>query len=278
VENLGSGKFGVVNKMQYQGEYYAVKKVRKETPAEDANILKEIDRGMRLDSKYVRKVFGYYEDDEHFFIVMEYLKGMDLCDFIRKNPVFFMKNPIFFWFVLVSILHGLAYLHSRMIAHFDLKPENVFLLLDDEENIIGVKLIDLGLSMEVNETTKEFRGTDHYMSPESFHLCLPTGLPADIWSFGMTAYAMLMASLPFSSKKKSKKCAQSKVYEKIESLLNSKKGVFNPFLEFSKDPSIRDMQSIILSCFAINPEKRPTAKQLLNYILSTDSSNAQINP
>ena len=279
VKLLGIGAFGVVNLMQHRhsGKSYAVKVIKKTKPNTDMNTRNEIELGMILDSQYVCKVYSFYEDNNHFYIIMEYLEGMDLFDFIKKNPQFFINNPKIFWVVVKSILRGLAYLHSQGIAHMDIKPDNVFLLLDNQGNIFDVKLVDLGLSIDVNNKPKCFQGTGAYMGPEFFHLCWDTGLPADIWSLGMTMFAMIMGFVPFSSKLKDPERAQQKIFRKIEFLL-SEKGFFNPFLKLSNDPSIRDMQSIILSCFAICPDKRPTVLQLLDYILSTGSSKAQNNP
>jgi serine/threonine protein kinase len=271
VRLLGSGAFGLVNLMQHRisGFFYAVKVVKKTNLKADDKIRDEINLGMRLDSEYVCKVHGYHEDNGHFFIVMEYLEGMDLCDFISKNPTFFMNNPKIFWIVIKSVLEGLAYLHSQGIAHMDIKPENVFILLDNEGNIIGVRLIDLGLSMKVDEKTKCFRGTSTYMAPEFFHFCWSTGFPADIWSLGITAFAMLMASLPISSRKKDPQCAQSEIYSKIEYLLSMDS--FNPFSRMSEDSNIAEIQKFICSCFTVKPDQRLTADDMLKKIPKTNS-------
>ena len=273
VRLLGSGAFGVVNLMEQRisSKLCAVKVVKKTKTNADGKILDEIKLGMKLDSQYICKVNDYHEDDYHIYIIMEYLQGKDLCDFIRENPTFFMKNPKIFWFVIESILRGLVYLHSQGIAHMDVKPENIFLLLDNKGNIIGVKLIDLGLSIVVDDTKMYFRGTCHYMAPEFFNPFWFKGLPSDIWSLGMTAYAMLMASLPISSKKKDPLAKKDEIYRNIEHLLKLKEGSFNPFSRMNKDPNIAEMQEFTCSCLIVNPEKRPTADNLLKMIPATFS-------
>lgn len=270
VRLLGSGAFGIVNLMQDRtsGQFYAVKIVKKKGSNADSKILYEITLGMRLNSPYVCKVHDFHEDDRHFYIIMEYLQGMELCVFIQKNPKFFRENPKYFWIVVESILQALAYLYSQGIAHFDVKPENIIILFDTEGNILGAKLIDLGLSMEVNETTKCFRGTSAYMAPECFDKFLSTGFPADIWSFGMTLYAMLMASLPIYSKNKDPQHAQEDIYRKIENLLRFEKII--PFPKMSECEKIFQIEKFITSCFIVNPTNRPTATQLMDNILSTD--------
>ncbi len=281
VRLLGSGAFGVVKLMQHRisGIFYAVKVVKKTNGDDDEKVRSEIKHGMMLNSKYICKVHGYHEDNGHFYIIMECLEGIDLCDFIRNDPKFFVKNPESFWFVVKSILQGLVYLHSQEIAHFDIKPDNVFLLLNNEGIIIGVKLIDLGLAVKINENEikilgKLRRGTGSYMAPEIFHMCWITGFKADIWSFGMTAYAMLMASLPISSKKKDPRRAKEDIYRKIENLLGYK--IIRPFPKRSDCKEICQIEEFITSIFIVNPVERPTAQQLLDNILAIERSNTQI--
>ena len=273
VKQLGNGAFGVVNLMKHakSDKNYAVKVIKKTDPHTDTKTRNEINLSINLDSEYVCKVHSYHEDDENFYIFMEYLTGMDLCEFIRKYRTFFINNPKCFWFVVKSILQGLVYLHSQGIAHFDIKPENVFLLLDTAENIIGVKLIDLGLAVKINENERKFRGTASYMAPEFFHLCWSTEFKADIWSLGMTAYAMLMASLPISSRKKDHQLAQQEIYHKIEKLLSFTK--ITPFPKRSDCKEIFQIEEFIALCFIVDPSERPTAQQLLDFILAIKLSN-----
>lgn len=270
VKHLGSGTFGVVNLMRDLDSNLdcAVKVVKKTHMHDDKKVRSEIKYGMMLNSMYICKVLKYYENDENFYIIMEHLEGIDLCDFIRNDPKFFVENPRFFWFVVKSILQGLVYLHSQGIAHFDIKPDNVVLLLDTNGNITGVKLIDLGYAFEVNETTKCSGGTASYMAPEIVHLCLATGFPADIWSFGMTAYAMLRAYLPIRSTHKNPQRANQEIYEKIEKLSMHK--TFSPFSKRSDCKEIFKIEEFITSCFIVNPLERPTAQQLLDCILAIE--------
>ena len=270
VRLLGSGAFGVVNLMKYRSnsKICAVKIVKKKNKSADEKIRNEIKLGMNLDSQYVCKVFEYHEDDEHFFIVMEYLNGQDLRNFIRNNRKYFKENPKSFWFVIESILQGLVYLHSKGIAHFDIKPDNIILLLDNEGNIIGVKLIDLGLSLEIDDTSKYFRGTSAYMAPEFFNPLWFRGIPSDIWSLGITAYVMIMASLPISSMKSDPEIVKQEIYKKIYDLLSQY--AFNPFSESSECTDISKMKKFIKSCLIVNPENRPTANdQLKKFPCST---------
>ena len=279
IKIIGSGAFGIVNlvKDRITGKEYVIKMVKKGGVKENLDTRNEIRIGKELNSSnHFCKVLGSHEDGSNFYILMEYLDGMDLFDFIQKNPGFFMNNPKIFWFVIGEILQGLVYLHSQGIAHLDIKLENVFLLLDTTDNIIGVKLMDLGLAVEIShEDKKFFKGTAPYMAPEIFTSKFTTESKADIWSLGITAYAMLMQCLPISSRIKDPQHAQEEIYAKIKKLLSHSK--ITPFKQLSEDKKISEIQQFINLFFIINPVERPTAKQLLDFILSTDSSKAQID-
>jgi len=87
------------------------------------------------------------------------------------------------------------YLHSKSIAHRDLKPEN--LLLDADKKTI--KIVDFGLSnlFENGETLITACGSPCYAAPEMISGKRYKGVDVDIWSSGVTLYAMLVGFLPF---------------------------------------------------------------------------------
>lgn len=268
---LRSGTFGTVNLMEHNNtkQFYAVKVIKKKDPKTNEKILSEINLGLSLNSDYICKVYGYHEDKEKFYIIMEYLEGMDLFDFICKHPKFFIHNPTYFWFVVEDILRGIAYIHSKRIAHMDIKPENVYILLDKSGNIIGVKLIDFGLSMEVDDTTKcFFRGTDIFMAPDFFHPFSNIGCKVDIWSLGITVFAMIRDSFPIqiASRKRDPHQRKADICRNIEGLLTN--NLFNPFEKTSEDPNIARMEDFVRFCLRVYPTDRPDADKLLENISS----------
>ena len=83
----------------------------------------------------------------------------------------------------------MEYLHSKKIAHRDLKPEN--LLLNDDKKTI--KIVDFGLSNDLTTAC----GSPCYAAPEMIAGKSYKGVDVDIWSSGVTLYAMLVGYLPF---------------------------------------------------------------------------------
>ena len=92
---------------------------------------------------------------------------------------------------MISALH---YLHSKCIAHRDIKLENV--MLDTNRN---VKLIDFGFSTQIQNTQKVklFCGTPSYMAPEIVQKQEFCGPPADIYAAGVLLFAFFCGCFPF---------------------------------------------------------------------------------
>ena len=91
-------------------------------------------------------------------------------------------------------MSALNYLHSKCIAHRDIKLENV--MLDSKGN---VKLIDFGFSTQIPNTQKIklFCGTPSYMAPEIVRKIEFCGPPADIYAAGVLLFAFFCGCFPF---------------------------------------------------------------------------------
>lgn len=122
---------------------------------------------------------------------MEYAAGGELFDYIVGKDRLSEKEACKFY---LQIVNGIEYLHKQGIAHRDLKPEN--LLLDYEKNL---KIVDFGLSNQYKdgETLVTACGSPCYAAPEMIAGKRYKGIDVDIWSSGVTLYAMLVGYLPF---------------------------------------------------------------------------------
>ena len=196
-KDIGEGNFGKVKLGIFKptGEEFAVKVLNKDKIKIKMknSIFKENQIITKFNHINVIYVFQILEDEENFYIIMEYCKHGELFDYIVKNEKLSEEESSIFFFQLIN---GIEHIHSKGIAHRDLKPENLLLA---ENNIL--KIIDFGLSHEYwgeeDELLKTKCGSPSYAAPEI--ICCPfyDGFKVDIWCCGIILYAMICGYLPF---------------------------------------------------------------------------------
>ncbi len=126
------------------------------------------------------------------FIVMEYVDGITLTDYIEQQGVLKWRDALHF---TVQVLKALQHAHDRGIVHRDVKSSNVMLLRDG-----SIKVMDFGIARfnrENNKTVSEKTiGSVHYISPEQARGDI-TDERSDIYSVGVALYEMLTGKKPF---------------------------------------------------------------------------------
>ena len=139
----------------------------------------------------VIKLYEIIETKSNIYLMMEYASGGELFDYIVAQDRLSERESFKFYSQIVA---GMEFLHQRQIAHRDLKPEN--LLLDKYKNL---KIVDFGLSntYKPGELLQTACGSPCYAAPEMIAGKRYNGLEVDIWSSGVTLYAMLCGYLPF---------------------------------------------------------------------------------
>ncbi|XP_057692117.1 death-associated protein kinase 3 isoform X2 [Corythoichthys intestinalis] len=122
------------------------------------------------------------------------VSGGELFDFLARKESLCEEEATQF---IKQILDGVQYIHSKRIAHFDLKPENI-MLLDRNGPLPRIKIIDFGLAhkMEDGADFKNIFGTPEFVAPEIVNY-EPLGLEADMWSVGVITYILLSGASPF---------------------------------------------------------------------------------
>ncbi|KAM9223851.1 LOW QUALITY PROTEIN: death-associated protein kinase 2 [Leptosomus discolor] len=121
------------------------------------------------------------------------VSGGELFEFLAQKESLSEEEATRF---IKQILDGGNYLHSKKIAHFDLKPENI-MLLDKHIPIPRIKLVDFSLAHKTEDRVefKNIFGTPEFVAPEIVN-CEPLGLAADM-SIGVITYILLSGASPF---------------------------------------------------------------------------------
>lgn len=151
------------------------------------------------------------------------------------------------WKFIYDVSSGLSYLHActPQIIHQDIKPANV--LIDDHNNYA---ITDFGISSQRGGKhgfyfDEDNSGTMAYMAPERFGENYMPSAESDIWAFGATLYEILTGNVPFGEE-------------------GGKNQLENNLKLKSMGSNIpKDVQKLIISCLALNPQERPAANQII---------------
>lgn len=148
-----------------------------------------------LDHPNIVKVFDVSVTDKLQYIVMEYIDGITLKDYMtRRGEPLTWKEVIHF---AEQILEALDHAHHKGVVHRDIKPQNIMLMADG-----NVKIMDFGIARfsraESQVVSDKAIGSVHYISPEQAKGDV-TDAKADIYSMGIMLYEMLSGKLPFES-------------------------------------------------------------------------------
>lgn len=137
-------------------------------------------------------VYDVGEEDGQQYLVMEYVKGMDLKRYIQTQyPIAYDKVVD----IMDQILSAMSLAHHHRIIHRDLKPQNILI---NEEGV--VKITDFGIAIALSETsitqTNSMLGSVHYLSPEQARGSMATN-QSDIYAMGIILYEMITGRVPF---------------------------------------------------------------------------------
>ena len=162
----------------------------------DQSAIRRFQREMLASTELVHPnivtVYDAGQEGETQFLVMEYVKGMDLKRYIQTQyPIPYGRIVD----IMQQILSAVALAHQHRIIHRDLKPQNI--LIDESGT---VKITDFGIAVALSETsitqTNSMLGSVHYLSPEQARGSMATN-QSDIYAIGIILYEMLTGKVPF---------------------------------------------------------------------------------
>ena len=247
LKTIGEGTFGKVKLALHKltQEKVAIKILEKKkinSKKDLERIEKEIKYMKILNHPNIVKIYEIIEDENNFYIVMEYVPGGELFNYIVKNKRLTENEASFFY---SQIIHIIQEIHKHKICHRDLKPEN--LLLTQNKTI---KIIDFGLSNEYIDYLMTPCGSPCYASPEVIKGMKYSGLGIDLWASGIILFSMLCGYLPFDDKN------NDVLFKKI---LKCK-------IEFPKNNNViisENAKDLILKILQLEPAKRITLDEIL---------------
>jgi len=235
----------------WKGKKVILKKIDKAQTTENF-IEKEIKAGTFIKHPNIVRLYKHFEDSTHNYLILEYIDGVDLYDFLESQgfrPIKekHVKN------LFRQLLNTVEWLHQNGITHRDLKLENIILM----KNRKKIKLIDFGLC-EVGKNCKSqstyWCGSPDYVSPEilertSYSLC-----KCDVWSLGIVLFTLLFAELPFG------------LDDRVRAI---SEGESHPQLIFPtrfKDSVSDEAKNLIEQLLAIDPSKRPFLEDIKAHV------------
>lgn len=175
---LGQGGNGIVYlaKDTHLGKKWAIKQIVKKELKNENQILNEVLLMMELDHHGIPRVTDQMEDEDSYYIVMDFCKGDSLWEYCKKHTVT-VEDVIDWGIQLCDILE---YLHSRKpaIIFRDMKPGNI--ICDEKKQL---KLIDFGIA-RVEGDLQDAKGTKGYAAPEQFKGI--SSVQSDIYNLGAT--------------------------------------------------------------------------------------------
>ena len=199
---LGEGSYGKVFKAREisTGRIIAVKKMSiGDSQSKYNKIIKEINLLKSLDHPNIVKYYDFFQEEEYIYLMMEYLEGCTLKQYIKNNENISEDNARI---IIKQLLTALSYLHYTCdICHRDVKPENI--MFKEKNDINHLKLLDFGLSLDSFESKKHLEncGTLVYMAPELLINNIKYTKGVDVWSVGIILYMLLMKGKnPFYNK------------------------------------------------------------------------------
>lgn len=195
--NIGVGGFGKVYKVRHKvsKNVFAIKVINKKKIMEHdlvEQIKLEVKIMYMLDHDHVLKLYNHYEDDDNFYLILQFCAKGQIYSLLKKEGRFNEKIAAQY---LRECISAVKYLHSLdpPIIHRDIKPENILL---DSNGV--VKLADFGWSNYFDDDNRRltYCGTPEYLAPE---MIKQSGhdKALDVWNLGVLLFELLTGSPPF---------------------------------------------------------------------------------
>lgn len=267
IRKIGQGGMALIYLAQdkFTNEKVAIKVVEPST-LNDFVKRKRFEQEIRLmkkvDSPYVVKLFEAEVNEKYAYIVMEYVDGYILKDYISTRTHLTVDEAIDF---AGQLALGFDEIHKAGVIHRDIKSQNV--MVTDNGRI---KIVDFGIAID-DETEKLTKtdmliGSPQYVSPELINQEKPT-VASDVYAFGILLYEMVAGEVPFTGK------------DPVETLRkHQERDMPRITKSFTNVP--QSVENTIIKCTAKKPEQRFESMYAiykdLKTVLSLERANEQL--
>ena len=214
--------------------------------------------------------FGWEDDDQIPYLVMELIEGTDLSELMYGNRL----APRLAVEIARQVCTGLIEAHAANVIHRDLKPGNI-LLVPVSDGSFQAKLVDFGIALPTDASmrltsTGMICGTPHYIAPEQARGD-DVGPAADLYSLGIILFEMVAGTLPFQADSE---------FELLVKHTDEQPPSLREFVGSDAPPSLIDLVDGLLSK---TPRSRPDGalalrKQLDTVVDDFDSPPVELDP
>ncbi|WP_394888996.1 serine/threonine-protein kinase [Mesorhizobium sp. AaZ16] len=219
----------------------------------------------RVNHHNVAKTLDYFEENGKLFLIEEYVVGETLEDKLAR---FGLVDPHLSARILHHMSKGIAASHHAGVVHRDLKPSNI--MAEPGVNLHRLKITDFGIATLTEglldeaarggdltrSTSGTIKGALPYMAPEMMFRAPGDhpGPPADIWSLGALMFRLLTGEYPFGV-----------FLDAAVNVRNKTRKAWPAFMKANPqyEPLASELISMVDRCLEYDPDKRPTADQLV---------------
>lgn len=197
IEKIGGGGMALVYKARCRllNRFVAIKILRDEFTDDEEFVKRfrvEAQAAASLSHPNIVSIFDVGHEKNIHYIVMEYIDGITLKEYITKKGVLPWKEAVG---IAIQICSAIEQAHKNHVIHRDIKPHNILLTRD------GIaKVTDFGIARAVSSSTITMVGSTigsvHYFSPEQARGGF-TDEKSDMYSLGITIYEMITGRVPF---------------------------------------------------------------------------------
>ncbi len=199
-----------------------------------------------LNHPNITRLVDFVEMPNAFFLIMEFIEGKNLENYISTVTGPMSEEHLVPMFL--QLLDTIGYLHRNNILHLDIKPSNIMITPNGY-----IKLLDMGISSKFSDTKKidKIAGSPAYMSPEQIKRH-NIDKHSDIFSLGITLFAMVTANLPFYSENGRKALFNKILYSPLPSITSFYPGANFKFQAILERATHKNAHSRYQNCEAFS--------------------------